>query len=204
MSTDLLPGIVTDTIASLSRLPGIGPRSAQRLAYFLLQAPEHLPRELGDLLMRLQAETELCRICCNICDTQPCGLCSSRERDRSVICVVEEPQIVSVIDRMGQFNGLYHVLHGTLSPLDGRGPEDIRLKELWRRLDVGGEAEVREVIVATSPDLPGQATAQWIADELRDHPIKVSQLARGLAAGSDLEYADDVSFRFALEGRRTL
>lgn len=204
MSSELLPGIVTDTIASLSRLPGIGPRSAQRLTYFLLQAPEHLPRELGDLLMRLQAETELCRICCNICDTQPCGLCSSRDRDRSVICVVEEPQIVSVIDRMGQFNGLYHVLHGTLSPLDGRGPEDIRLKELWQRLDVGGEAEVREVIVATSPDLPGQATAQWIADELRNHPIKVSQLARGLAAGSDLEYADDVSFRFALEGRRIL
>ena len=204
MSSDLLPGIVTDTIASLSRLPGIGPRSAQRLTYFLLQAPEHLPRELGDLLLRLQAETELCRICCNICDTQPCGLCSSRDRDRSVICVVEEPQIVSVIDRMGQFNGLYHVLHGTLSPLDGRGPEDIRLKELWRRLDVGEEAEVREVIVATSPDLPGQATAQWIADELRHHPIKVSQLARGLAAGSDLEYADDVSFRFALEGRRIL
>lgn len=204
MSTDLLPGIVADTITSLSRLPGIGPRSAQRLTYFLLQAPEHLPRELGDLLMRLQAETELCRICCNICDTQPCGLCSSRDRDRSVICVVEEPQIVSVIDRMGQFNGLYHVLHGTLSPLDGRGPEDIRLKELWRRLDVGGETEVREVIVATSPDLPGQATAQWIADELRHQPIKVSQLARGLAAGSDLEYTDDVSFRFALEGRRIL
>lgn len=201
---EVLPQAIRNAVDAFSQLPGIGPKTAQRLAFYLLRSPEALALNLGEALMRLKADTLLCEICCSFSDTQPCALCAGGGRDRSVICVVEDPHHVHVIERMGEYRGLYHVLHGTISPLDGVGPEDIRLRELMTRLAPEEGVAVQEVIVATSPNLGGQATAEWIARLLAPRGIKVTQLARGLASGSDIEFADDMTFRYALEGRKAL
>lgn len=198
------PKAIADVIAALSRLPGIGPKSAQRLAYHLLRRPEAEVLDLSQVLQRLKTDVTLCQVCFNFADQEPCALCESPTRDRTLICVVEEPYHVPVIERIGGYNGLYHVLHGTISPLDGIGPDDIRLRELLARLQPAGDGTVREVIVATSPTLGGQATAEWIARLLHEREVTVSQLARGLSSGSDLEFTDDMTFRYALEGRRVL
>ncbi len=198
------PKSLGNVIQALSQLPGIGPKSAQRLTYFLLRKPQALALTLSEALGRLHADTVLCEICFTFSEGQPCSICQSEIRDRTQICVVEEPHHVPVIERMGEYRGLYHVLHGAISPMDGVGPDDIRLRELVRRVNCASEPGIREVIVAASPSLPGQATAEWIARTLKPGNVTVTLLARGLASGSDIEFADDMTFRYAMEGRKPL
>lgn len=204
MSTHVLPKAISDAVAALNRLPGIGPKSAQRLAYHLLRTPQAAVEHLGQSLLRLKTDVLLCESCFHFADQQPCALCRSPERDRTQICVVEEPFHLPVIERISGYHGLYHVLHGAISPMEGIGPDDIKCRELLPRLRPAGGVAVQEVIVATSPTLGGQATADWIARMLADEDVVVSQLARGLSSGSDLEFTDDMTFRHAMEGRRTL
>lgn len=204
MPESILPRAITDAVVALSRLPGIGPKSAQRLVYHLLRTPQPAVEELGSALLRLKTDVELCEVCFNFADRQPCVLCQSGERNRAQICVVEEPFHVPVIERIGDYQGLYHVLHGAISPMEGIGPEDIKCRELLRRLGPEGGQPVAEVIVATSPTLSGQATADWISRMLKDDDVVVTLLARGLSSGSDLEFTDDLTFRHALAGRRQL
>ena len=204
MPVSVLPKAISDAITTLNQLPGIGPKSAQRLAYHLLRTPQASIESLSESLLRLKTDVLLCESCFNFADQQPCALCQSQERDRTQICVVEEPFHLPVIERIGGYHGLYHVLHGAISPMEGIGPNDIKCRELLPRLHPVGGVAVKEVIVATSPTLSGQATADWIARMLTDEDVVVSQLARGLSSGSDLEFTDDMTFRHAMEGRRTL
>ncbi len=204
MPVSVLPKAISDAITALHQLPGVGPKSAQRLAYHLLRTPQASIEHLSASLLRLKTDVLLCTSCFNFADQQPCLLCQSPERDRTRICVVEEPFHVPVIERIGGYQGLYHVLHGAISPLDGIGPDDIKCRELLPRLRPADSPAVQEVIVATSPTLSGQATADWIARMLAAEAVVVSQLARGLASGSDLEFTDDMTFRHAMEGRRPL
>ncbi len=204
MSVSVLPKAISDAITALNQLPGVGPKSAQRLAYHLLRTSQASIENLSDVLLRLKTDVLLCESCFNFADRQPCVLCQSQDRDRTQICVVEEPFHLPVIERIGQYQGLYHVLHGAISPMEGIGPDDIKCRELLSRLRPADGVAVQEVIVATSPTLSGQATADWIARILADEAVVVSQLARGLSSGSDLEFTDDMTFRHALEGRRQL
>lgn len=204
MPVNVLPKAISDAIAALNQLPGIGPKSAQRLAFHLLRTPESSIANLSESLLRLKTDVLLCESCFNFADHQPCSLCLSMERDRTLICVVEQPFHLPVIERIGGYRGLYHVLHGAISPLEGIGPDDIKCKELLPRLLPSTGEPVNEVIVATSPTLSGQATADWIARMLENENVVVTQLARGLSSGSDLEFTDDITFHHALEGRRRL
>ncbi len=204
MLNNVLPKAISDAIVALNRLPGIGPKSAQRLAYHLLRSPQASIENLSQSLLRLKTDVLLCESCFNFADQQPCLLCQSQERDKTQICVVEEPFHLPLIERIGGYYGLYHVLHGAVSPMEGIGPDDIKCKELLPRLRPADGVAVKEVIVATSPTLSGQATADWIARMLEGMDVVVSQLARGLSSGSDLEFTDDMTFRHAMEGRRRL
>jgi recombination protein RecR len=186
-------------IQEFSRLPGIGPKSAQRLAYHLLRAPEEQSRLLAEALLSLKEETKLCSVCFNVTDTDPCLICQSSDRDRSQICVVEQPQDILALEHTGTFNGLYHVLHGAISPTEGVGTDDVRIKEFMERLQDGS---VSEVILATNPNLEGEQTAMYINRLVSPLDIRVTRLARGLPFGTELEYADDVTLTSALEGRR--
>ncbi|HHY46196.1 MAG TPA: recombination protein RecR [Firmicutes bacterium] len=188
-------------ISELRKLPGIGPKTAQRLAIFLLGAPEEDVRSLADAIIEAKERITYCSICGNLTDMDPCGICSDPERDRSVICVVEEPKDVLAMERTHEFKGLYHVLNGAISPMDGVGPEDIRIKELIARLKDG---PVREVVLATDPNVEGEATAMYISRLVKPLGIRVSRLAHGLPVGGDLEYADEVTLAKALEGRYEL
>lgn len=188
-------------VEAFHRLPGIGPKSAQRLAYHVLRAPEAEAQDLAEALIEVKRSIVLCARCQNLTPRSPCEICDDRSRDRHVICVVEEPLDVLAIERTGGFHGLYHVLHGVISPADGIGPEDLKIQELLARLrDV--DTEVTEVIVATNPNLEGEATAMYLGRLLRPLEIRVTRLARGLPAGADLEYADDVTLGRALEFRQ--
>jgi recombination protein RecR len=186
-------------VQEFSRLPGIGPKSAQRLAYHLLRAPEEQSRLLAEALLSLKEETKLCSVCFNVTDTDPCLICQSSDRDRSQICVVEQPQDILALEHTGTFNGLYHVLHGAISPMEGVGTDDVRIKEFVERLQDGS---VSEVILATNPNLEGEQTAMYINRLVSPLGIRVTRLARGLPFGTELEYADDVTLTRALEGRR--
>jgi recombination protein RecR len=186
-------------IASLKRLPGIGDKSASRLAFFLLGAPDALVSELADALSRLKQETVMCAECFNLGDRSPCPICADDRRDDSILCVVEEPADLAAIEKSGGFKGRYHVLGGTLSPLDGMGPGELRIGELERRVRSGG---VREVILATNPNAEGDATAHYIGDLLRPTGVLVSRIAYGMPLGGDLEYADHVTVGRSLENRR--
>ncbi len=188
-------------IDAFHRLPGIGPKSAQRLAYHVLRAPEEEARDLAEALMEVKRSVVLCARCQNVTAENPCRICSDTGRDRTIICVVEEPLDVLAIERTGGFNGLFHVLHGVISPADGVGPEDLKIAELLARIrDV--DRDVAEVIVATNPNLEGEATSMYLGRLLRPLGIRVTRLARGLPAGADLEYADDVTLGRALEFRQ--
>jgi recombination protein RecR len=192
---------ISRLVDAFHRLPGIGPKSAQRLAYHVLRAPEEEARDLAEALIEVKRSVVLCERCQDLTDASPCRVCLDAGRDRSLICVVEEPLDVRAIERTGGFGGLYHVLHGVISPADGIGPEDLKIQELLKRLrDV--DTEVREVIVATNPNLEGEATAMYLSRLLRPLEIRVTRLARGLPAGADLEYADDVTLGRALEFRQ--
>ena len=181
------------------RLPGIGPKGAQRLAFHLLKTPRDRTDALTDALRDVKEQVTYCSICNNITDQDPCRFCRSEDRDRHVICVVEEPQNVSVVDRTGGFRGVYHVLMGAISPLQGVGPDDLKIKGLLDRVGVGG---VDEVILATNPTVEGEATALYLARLLKPLGVRVTRIAMGIPVGSDLEYADEVTMTRAMEGRR--
>ena len=186
-------------IEELNKLPGIGPKSAQRLAFHLLRAPEAEAKALSEAILAVKDRIVLCSICQNISETDPCPLCQGNQRDSTTICIVEEPLDILALERTHGYSGLYHVLHGAISPMDGIGPDDLKMKELLSRLQ---DSSVEEVILATNPNLEGEATAMYLQRVIEPLGIKITRLARGLPFGSDLEYADEVTLTRALEGRQ--
>ncbi|MEW6446893.1 MAG: recombination mediator RecR [Bacillota bacterium] len=192
---------VNRLIEELKRLPGIGPRTAQRLALYLLSAPQEQAQRLAAAIREARETTVYCSVCGNFTDIDPCSICTDAARDRSILCVVEEPRDVAAIERSGSYRGVYHVLHGALSPLDGIGPEKLRIKELLARLDKGG---VAEVVLATSPDTEGEATALYLKRLLDPMGVKLSRLAYGLPVGAEIEFADEQTIARAIEGRREI
>ena len=192
---------VSRLIEELGKLPGIGPKSAARLTYHLLRIPEAEARALAEAIIAVKEKTVLCSSCQNITDSNPCAICGSKERDHSIICVVKEPLDIMALERTGQYKGLYHVLHGVLSPMDGIGPDDLKIKELLQRLKAGS---VEEVILATNPNLEGEATAMYLQRLLSPFGVRLTRLARGLPVGGDLEYADEVTLTHALKGRQEM
>ncbi|MFC1958846.1 recombination mediator RecR [Chloroflexota bacterium] len=188
-------------IQELNRLPGIGPKSAQRLAYYLLRAPTEYANLLADAILSVKQEITLCSACFNVTDSDPCRICRSMERDRSKICIVEQPQDILALEHTRIFKGLYHVLHGAISPTEGVGTDDIRIKELLERLK---DNQVDEVILATNTNLEGEQTALYLNRLIAPLGIRITRLARGLPFGTELEYADDVTLTQAIEGRQEL
>ncbi len=197
-TTTALP--VSRLIEAFNKLPGIGPKSAQRLTYYLLRAPQEEAQILAEAILEMKEKIVLCSTCQNITDADPCAVCQDDQRDRSKICVVEEPLDILALERTGSYKGLYHVLHGVISPMDGIGPDELKVRELLARLQ--SPAEVREVIMATNPNLEGEATAMYLTRLIAPLGIRVTRLARGLPVGADLEYADDVTLTRAIEGRQ--
>ena len=197
---------VARLIESFSRLPGIGPKTAQRLTYHLLRAPEDEARTLAGALIAVRDQVVFCERCFNISDQPLCPICRDPGRDSSRLCVVEEPLDVLALERTGEFRGLYHVLHGAISPIDGIGPDRLKIRELLARADDANRAgaPLAEVILATNPTLEGEATAMYLAERLEDVVGVVSRIARGLPVGGDLEYADEVTLIRALQGRRAV
>lgn len=196
-----IPEPVTKLIEAFARLPGVGPKTASRLTYYLLRAPDDISLSLSVALRDLKEKTKFCSTCHNITVEDPCGLCSDAKRDKRTIAVVEEPLDVLALERTGAFEGLYHVLHGAISPVNGIGPDNLRIRELVERVNSG---EILEVIIATNPGLEGDATAMFIRDELSSKGVKITRLARGLPMGGDLEYVDAVTLTRALQGRGNL
>jgi recombination protein RecR len=197
----LVPEALERLITEFGRLPGIGPKTAQRLAFFCLRAPAEVSQRLSEALGGLHATVRACSRCYFIADAELCAICSDARRDDSLICVVEDPLDVLTMERSGEFHGLYHVLGGALSPMDGVGPDELRIAELERRI---AESEVREVVIATDPDVEGEATAFYLGERLTRPGVTVSRLAHGLPAGTDLEYADELTVARAFTGRRSL
>lgn len=203
---------VSKLIDAFSKLPGIGPKTASRLVYFLLRNDESIATTLAQALQELKANTLFCNICHNIADRNPCTICTNSQRDHSIICVVQEPLDVQAIERTRAFNGVYHVLHGAISPMEGKGPDDLKIAQLIKRLQQGnpapdaGEAPiaVKEILLATNPNLEGDATAMYIARLAKPLGVRVTRLAHGLPVGGDLEYADDITLGRALSGRSEL
>jgi recombination protein RecR len=196
-----LPPPLRRLVDELSRLPGIGEKSATRLAFFLLRADDAYPRALADAIAALQREIRLCSQCLGFTEQEPCGFCSDPRRSGEVLCVVEDPADILAIERAGDFRGRYHVLHGTLAPLDGIGPEQLKIAELLARLRDG---TVREIILATNPTVEGEATALYLAKLVKPTGVRVTRIAHGLPMGGDVEYADSVTLSRALEGRREM
>jgi recombination protein RecR len=195
------PEPIAKLIDSFSRLPGIGPKTAARLAFYVLRMKEEDTIDFAKALVNVKRQLTYCSVCCNITDTDPCRICSDKTRDNSVICVVQEPKDLVAMERTREFTGLYHVLHGAISPVDGIGPDDIRIAELLRRL---GDERVQELILATNPNIEGEATAMYLSRLVKPFGIRVTRIAHGLPVGGDLEYADEVTLSKALEGRREL
>ncbi len=191
-------------IDEFARLPGIGPKTAQRLTYYLLRAPAEQSHALAEALVAMKDRVSFCSICYNITENDPCEICGSSTRERGIICVVEEPLDVLAIERTHEFKGLYHVLHGAISPVDGIGPEDLKIDALLRRIRLAATTDqpVREMILATNPNLEGEATAMYLSRLVTPLGVRVTRLARGLPVGGDLEYADEVTLTRALQGRR--
>jgi recombination protein RecR len=192
---------VAALIEEFSKLPGVGVKTAQRLTFFVLRSPTDQARRLAEAIMRVKESIIYCSRCFNITETDPCLICSNPSRDQDVICVVEEPLDVLALEKTGIYKGLYHVLHGAISPVDGIGPKDLRIDELLQRV---GSGSVREVILATNPNFEGEYTANYILKELKPFEVRVTGLARGLPNGGDLEYADEGTLGRAIEGRRDL
>jgi recombination protein RecR len=190
-------------IEELKKLPGVGTKSAQRLAFHILRSSDEDAAALAEAVSGLKASLRLCSVCNNVTDIDPCAYCASSSRNHRLVCVVEEPTTIAAVERTrssnGGYQGVYHVLHGTLSPLHGVGPDQLRTGTLIARVEQG---EVDEVILATSPTLEGEATAHWLAGALRGFPVRITRIATGVPAGSDIEYADEVTMARALEGRR--
>lgn len=194
-----VPKSVASLIEAFESLPGIGPKTAARLTYYLLHAPDTLAQQLSDATRDLKSKTRICSVCQNITETDPCEVCDDPERDKSIICIVEDPLDVWAIDKSGSFNGVYHVLHGVIAPLENIGPEELKLNELLPRLKDG---TVKELILATNPSMEGEATAMYIQRLTKPLGIKTTRIARGIPIGAELEYADEVTLRRALEGRK--
>jgi len=188
-------------IEELKKLPGVGTKSAERYAFHLLRASEEDATALADAVRGLKASLRLCSICNNVTDVDPCAYCASPVRNQRLVCVVEEATNVAAVERTQTYQGVYHVLHGTLSPLHGVGPDQLRASSLLARVERG---EIDEVILATNPTLEGEATASWLATALRGLSVKITRIATGVPAGSDIEYADEVTMARAIEGRREL
>ena len=193
-----LPDPLLRLVEELQRLPGIGPKGAQRLAFHVLKAPREQAERLADAIRELKERVTYCSICNSITDVDPCAYCRDPDRDQTLICVVEEPQSVTAIEKTREFKGVYHVLMGALSPLQGIGPDDLKIRGLLTRLEGGA----REIILATNPNVDGEATAIYLARLLKPLGVKVTRIAMGVPVGSDLEYADEVTMHKALEGRR--
>ena len=186
-------------VQEFNKLPGIGPKSAQRLAFYLLRAPEEQTKLLAEAILTLKQKITLCSTCFNVTESDPCSLCRNDQRDRSAVCIVEQPQDILALEHTGIYKGMYHVLHGAISPTEGIGTDDIRIKELMSRLQDG---RVREVILGTNPTLEGEQTALYLNRLISPLGIKVTRLAQGLPFGTELEYADDVTLTRAIEGRQ--
>ncbi len=187
-------------VEKFESLPGIGHKTAQRLAYFVLDMPKEQAEGFAGAILEAHEKIHYCAVCCNLTDDELCPVCRSPVRDKALICVVEEPKDVFALERAGEYNGLYHVLHGAISPLSGIGPEQLKIKELLPRIDGG----VREVIMATNPTVEGEATAMYLSRLLKPLGVKVTRLAYGIPVGGDLEYADEVTLQRAMEGRQEL
>ncbi|AFQ42126.1 recombination mediator RecR [Desulfosporosinus meridiei] len=192
------PQPLAELISSLSRLPGIGPKTAGRLAFYLLQQPQ-VSEDLAKAIVVANRDIRKCSICSNFTDHDPCAICKNMQRDLTALCVVEHPRDVVSLEKTGEFKGIYHVLHGVLSPMDGIGPEQLTINQLLRRLE-----GIKEVVMAMNPTVEGEATALYLARLLKPMGIKVSRIAHGLPVGGDLEYADEITIARALEGRRDL
>lgn len=197
----MFEGPVQDLVEALRRLPGIGAKSAQRLAFHLLKAEDDEARLLADAIIAAKEKVAICRTCFNVSEGEQCNFCRDPKRDPSLVCAVEEPPDIIAVERTQEFRGLYHVLGGHISPMDGIGPDDLRIKELLARIN---EGDVREVIVATNPNVEGEATAIYLANLIKPLNVRVTRIASGLPVGGDLEYADEVTLGRALEGRRDL
>ncbi|MFN0146922.1 MAG: recombination mediator RecR [Dehalococcoidia bacterium] len=195
------PEPITRLIEAFNRLPGIGPKSAQRLAYHILRVPEQEAAALANAIKDVKQRIAFCSVCMNITEHDPCSYCSDPRREGTIICVVEQALDILALERAGAFKGRYHVLHGVINPMEGLGPEHLRLRELLERVKAGG---VEEVIMATNPSLEGEATAMYVQRLLGPLGVRVTRLARGLPSGADLEYTDDVTLARALEGRQVM
>jgi recombination protein RecR len=192
---------ITKLIESLGKLPGIGHKSAQRLAFYIINLPEENVLELARILVDAKRKIKYCSSCCNLTDEDPCNVCSSGKRDNSLIMVVEDPRDMAAYERTNEFKGLYHVLHGAISPMNGVSPNDLKIRELLNRLR---EDKIEEIIVATNPNVEGEATAMYINKLIKPLGVKVSRIAHGVPVGGDLEYVDQVTLSRALEGRREM
>lgn len=194
---DFYPVAIEKLIEEFAKLPSIGQKTAQRLTLHILNLPEDRVKEFAGALVKARGTIKYCSLCGNFTDSDPCPICRNPNRERGVICVVEQPKDIMTMERVKEFNGLYHVLHGNLSPMQGRGPQDINIRELVARM----KEEVKEVIVATNPNIEGEATAMYIAKILKPLDVKVTRIAAGIPVGGDLDYADEVTLSKALEGR---
>jgi recombination protein RecR len=202
VARNVLPQPVQHLIDEFARLPGVGPKSASRLTFFLLRGGvDTQAQELAEALLALKERTRFCSVCHNITESDPCIICADEERDQTILCVVEEPLDMVALERTRAFNGLYHVLHGAISPVEGIGPEDLKIDELVRRIEAG---PVRELIIATNASLEGDSTALYLQRRLRESQLRITRLARGLPMGGDLEYTDEITLGRALEGRREM
>jgi recombination protein RecR len=197
---EFYPVAIEKLIEEFAKLPSIGQKTAQRLALHVLNLPEDEVKEFAGALVKARGTIRYCSVCGNFTDKDPCSICSNPNRDNSIICVVEQPKDIMTMEKVKEFNGTYHVLHGNLSPMQGRGPQDIRIRELVSRM----KEEVKEVIIATNPNIEGEATAMYISKILKPLDVKVTRIASGLPVGGDLEYADEVTLSKALEGRKEI
>ncbi|HFD2052785.1 recombination mediator RecR [Clostridium perfringens] len=197
---EFYPVAIEKLIEEFAKLPSIGKKSAQRLTLHILNLPKDEVEEFANALVKARGTIKYCSVCGNFTDTDPCAICSNPNREKDIICVVEQPKDIMTMEKVKEFNGLYHVLHGTISPIQGRGPQDIRIRELVARMS----GDVKEVIVATNPTIEGEATAMYISKILKPLDVKVTRIAAGIPVGGDLEYADEVTLSKALEGRTVI
>lgn len=197
---EFYPVAIEKLIEEFTKLPSIGKKSAQRLTLHILNLPKDEVEEFANALVKARGTIKYCSVCGNFTDTDPCAICSNPNREKDIICVVEQPKDIMTMEKVKEFNGLYHVLHGTISPMQGRGPQDIRIRELVARMS----GDVKEVIVATNPTIEGEATAMYISKILKPLDVKVTRIAAGIPVGGDLEYADEVTLSKALEGRTVI
>ena len=197
---DFYPVAIEKLIEEFAKLPSIGQKTAQRLTLHILNLPDDEVREFANALVKARGTIKYCSVCGNFTDKDPCGLCDNPNRDKGTICVVEQPKDIMTMEKVKEYNGVYHVLHGNISPMQGRGPQDIKIRELVSRMS----EDVKEVILATNPNIEGEATAMYISKVLKPLDIKVTRIASGIPVGGDLDYADEVTLSKALEGRKEL